>query len=40
MGLEVSAHAKYSDNAFREFRNPCSNYDNAEMTMWTKVQDT
>jgi len=36
------AYAKkcVSDNAVREFRNPCRNYDNVGLIMWAKTHDT
>jgi len=29
-----------SDNAVREFRNPCRNYENVWLMMWAITQDT
>jgi len=42
MVSEVNAYAKYnvSDNAVREFRNPCRNHENVGLMMWAKAQDT
>jgi len=41
-GFKVMAYAKkyVSDNAVREFRNPCRNYDNVGLIMRAKTHDT
>ena len=47
-GFKVMAYAKYSvcvtcvvrDNAVREFRNPCHNYEIVGLMMWAIIQDT
>jgi len=36
-----NAYTKYSasDNAVREFKNPCSNHDNIGLIIWEKAHD-